>query len=193
MASGMARPEEHLSATACAILGELDPVADPQDSEAVGARCVDVPAHCWYPVMAGLASHGALLDWLSCVDPRDLSSMSPVAVDDSGAIGELQVVALVTRAEQDLLVRTVVGPEAQLDSVIPLFPSAAWHERESTEMFGIRFTGGDDRRLLLADLDVLTPLRRDFALTARMEKSWPGAAESGRRSRKPGVNPRWSI
>jgi NADH-quinone oxidoreductase subunit C len=50
-----------------------------------------------------------------------------------------------------------------IDSVVELWPTASWHERETAEMFGIEFTGHPDpRKLLLPEEWYVYPLRKDF-------------------------------
>jgi NADH-quinone oxidoreductase subunit C len=66
-----------------------------------------------------------------------------------------------------------------------VWPGAAWHERETHEMFGIDFEGFDDgsglglRPLLLPNGFEGTPLRKSFVLASRVSKAWPGAKEPG--------------
>jgi NADH-quinone oxidoreductase subunit C len=51
----------------------------------------------------------------------------------------------------------------QLDSCVPLFPGAEFHEREVYDFFGIVFRGHPDlRRILMPEDYVGWPLRRDF-------------------------------
>ena len=72
-----------------------------------------------------------------------------------------------------------------LDSIGDLFAGAGWHERESAELFGIEFIGGDRRRLLLgADIEG-APLRKDEVLAARTVEVWPGAKEPGETDASP--------
>ena len=95
---------------------------------------------------------------------------------------------------------------AAIDSLTPVFAGAAWHERETHEMFGIDVAGFDDgsglglRPLLLPDGFEGTPLRKSFQLAARASKPWPGGKEPGeghdsarspsrRRVQAPGVPP----
>jgi NADH-quinone oxidoreductase subunit C len=72
-----------------------------------------------------------------------------------------------------------------LASLTGVFAGAAWHERETHEMFGLEITGFDDgsglgiRPLLLPDGFEGTPLRKSFVLAARASKPWPGAKEPG--------------
>ena len=54
---------------------------------------------------------------------------------------------------------------ASIDSVVPMWPTADWHERETAEMFGITFNNHPDpRKLLLPDDWTVHPLRKDFSL-----------------------------
>lgn len=115
-------------------------------------------------------------DWLSVVDQTD-------AEEDPG----FDVVCQLIRTDpwERLLLRTRVADGASLASVTGTFRGAAWHERETHEMFGIDITGFDDgtgeglRPLLLPDGFEGTPLRKSFVLTARASKPWPGAKEPG--------------
>lgn len=50
-----------------------------------------------------------------------------------------------------------------IDSVVPLWPTADWHERETAEMYGITFNNHPDpRKLLTPDNWKIYPLRKDF-------------------------------
>lgn len=52
-----------------------------------------------------------------------------------------------------------------IDSVVSVWPTADWHEREAAEMFGIVFNNHPDpRKLLLPDHWNIYPLRKDFPL-----------------------------
>lgn len=107
------------------------------------------------------------------------------------------------QSHRHLLARTsldAVDPTLQTSTQI--FRGAAWHERETHEMFGIDFPGHPHLvPLLLSDEFVGHPLRKDFVLTARVSKSWPGAKEPGesghgaparRKMQPPGVpDPSW--
>lgn len=62
-----------------------------------------------------------------------------------------------------------------IDSLVPLFRGADWHERESWEMFGINFEGHPGLRHLYLPTEFEGfPLRKDFPLLAREVKPWPG-------------------
>ncbi len=61
---------------------------------------------------------------------------------------------------------------------IDTYPGAAWHERETHEMFGISFVGNDDMRHLYLPTDFEGhPLRKDYPLLARLVKPWPGIVD----------------
>ena len=89
------------------------------------------------------------------------------------------------RALRRKLFRTRVPDGSSLASLTGVFRGAAWHERETHEMFGLDFDGFDDgtglglRPLLLPDGFEGTPLRKSFVLAARASKPWPGAKEPG--------------
>ena len=70
----------------------------------------------------------------------------------------------------------------EVPSVESLWPGANWHERETFDMFGIRFSGSHDlRRILMWDDYPHHPLRKEFPL-AGIDVPLPGAdvaAETG--------------
>lgn len=162
--------------------------------DGAGTVCVDVPAERWHDALAAAREGLGLdfFDWLSGVDepaaePAAVDVVAHLVVSRSGGDGIGESAGLVR-----LLLRTrlLVG-ELTLASVTDLWPGAAWHERETAEMFGVDFTGFDDgarsldgeplglRPLLLPDGFEGTPLRKSFVLAARASKPWPGAKEPG--------------
>ncbi|SOD64690.1 NADH:ubiquinone oxidoreductase subunit (chain C) [Streptomyces zhaozhouensis] len=140
--------------------------------EAYGVLTVDVPAGDAWP--AALETARAELgcdffDWLSAVDEPGV-----------GLRVCAHVVALGTPPRR-LLLRTTVPHEApSLPTATGVFAGAAWHERETHEMFGVDFPGHPGLEpLLLPDGFEGHPLRKDFVLAARVAKQWPGAKEPG--------------
>lgn len=70
--------------------------------------------------------------------------------------------------------------EAEIATVVDLWPTADWHEREVYDMMGIKFTDHPDlRRILMWDGFPFYPLRKDFPLAGR-ESDMPDVAFSDR-------------
>lgn len=137
----------------------------------------------WVEACAGLASRGLpVVDWLTAIDRESGLELVACFVDPGAGDCELISCGL---DEHD----------PRVPSIAELFPGADWHERETSEMFGVRFDGRVSTKPLLLRSSAMTPLRRASALEARVETRWPGAEpDSGRRRRKlpPGVRPEWS-
>jgi NADH-quinone oxidoreductase subunit C len=57
-----------------------------------------------------------------------------------------------------------------LESVIDIWPSANWYEREAFDLYGIVFTGHPDLRRILTDYGFVgNPFRKDFPLSGNVE------------------------
>ncbi|KUM74114.1 NADH-quinone oxidoreductase subunit C [Streptomyces curacoi] len=107
-------------------------------------------------------------DWLS-------------AVDEPGTGFRVAAHVAALSPVRRLLVRTTVPHEAPtLPSAVGVYAGAAWHERETHEMFGVVFADHPALdHLLLPEGFEGHPLRKDFVLAARVAKAWPGAKEPG--------------
>lgn len=80
---------------------------------------------------------------------------------------------------------TVSEDDATAPSVVDLWATADWHEREVYDMMGIQFPGHPDfkevghlRRILMWDGYPFHPLKKDFPLAGR-ESNMPDVAFSG--------------
>ncbi|MFC8241041.1 NADH-quinone oxidoreductase subunit C [Streptomyces chartreusis] len=131
---------------------------------------VDVPPASW------LAALEAARDRLGCTYFDWLS-----AVDEPGTGFRVAAHVAALSPVRRLLVRTTVPHETPtLPTAVGVYAGAAWHERETHEMFGVDFTDhpGLDHLLLPENFEG-HPLRKDFVLAARVAKAWPGAKEPG--------------
>lgn len=145
-------------------------------------RRLDVELADWVSAVAAARDEGyTFFDWLSAVDETDRDPapgldvwchlVDPAPRDD--------------RDQATLLLRTTVPEGAALPSLTGVVAGAAWHERETHEMFGLAIDGFDDgsgrglRPLLLPEGFEGTPLRKSFVLAARATKPWPGGKEPG--------------
>lgn len=71
---------------------------------------------------------------------------------------------------QRVRVKVTTDEETTVPSVVGLFPSANWYERETWDMYGVMFEGHPDLRRLLSDYGFQGhPLRKDFPLTGYVE------------------------
>lgn len=160
-------------------------------TESFGDVTVSVPANHWISALTALRDSVGLtyFDWLS-------------AVDEGGSFSIYCHLYAPDRLGHVLVATDLPADEPALNTATGVFRGAAWHERETHEMFGIAFPGHPHLKpLLLSDEFVGHPLRKDFVLTARASKSWPGAKEPGesgdgspsrRKMQPPGVpDPEW--
>ncbi len=70
-----------------------------------------------------------------------------------------------------LRLRVYAGAAAPMvDSVIPVWASANWFEREAFDLFGVLFRGHPDLRRILTDYGFVGhPFRKDFPLSGQVE------------------------
>lgn len=67
-------------------------------------------------------------------------------------------------------IKTCVDEITPVDSLVEIYPSANWYERETWDMFGIFFTKHPDLRRILTDYGFQGhPLRKDFPLSGYSE------------------------
>lgn len=65
-----------------------------------------------------------------------------------------------------------------IDTLIPVYAGASWHEREVWEMYGIDIVGHPDKRVLYLPTGFEgNPLRKDYPLVSRRVKPWPGIVD----------------
>jgi NADH-quinone oxidoreductase subunit C len=166
--------------------GAVSEIGEPTANTALTVTA-DVPPGRWLEALTFARDELGcdFFDWLSAVD--ELADGFAVLVHLYSLAGRHHV-----------FVRTRVSRQApHLATATAVYRGAAWHERETAEMFGVAFDGHPDPApLLLPDGFDGHPLRKDFVLAARVAKPWPGGKEPGgaparRRLRPPGVPPGW--
>lgn len=137
-----------------------------------------VDAMDWVAVHSQLRDAGYALDYLTAVHNH----------------GEEFIVVTHLTGTDERNVRTVIT-DARIASLSEMFSTAQFHERETRQMFGITFAGLNNEALAFEGV-VEGALRKDFALTDRMNVDWPGAVEPDANARRrpslpPGVFAEW--
>lgn len=134
------------------------------------------------------------VDWLPSPFGRDMDSQEdlvvhgaeakepePMAQGYAGGETRLQLLARLYSLprEQGLILKADL-PDDDLSAPTwtGVFGGAAWHERETWEMFGVTFDGHPHlAHLYLPSGFEGHPLRKDFPLLARRVKPWPGIVD----------------
>jgi NADH-quinone oxidoreductase subunit C len=174
---------EQTADTAPALATEVARALGGQDvrasADGAGVACVDVPVTRWREAAQHLREETGLdfFDWLSAVDEPD--------GDPTGVDVVLHVSDSAEPARRLLLRTRVSETDLTVPSLTGVWAGAAWHERETHEMFGVGFsdyveaTGRPLRSLLLPEEFQGNPLRKSFVLAARVARPWPGGVEPG--------------
>ena len=102
-------------------------------------------------------------------------------------------------SREDLSESTILSTDVDsaIDSLVDVFPNVSFHEREVSQMFGVKFNGIKDESPAFEIELSGHPLRRDFALATRAGTEWPGAVEPDENAKRrpslpPGVLPEWT-
>jgi NADH-quinone oxidoreductase subunit C len=75
-------------------------------------------------------------------------------------------------------VKVQTDEDTAVPSVIPVYPSANWYERETFDLYGVLFSGHPDLRRILTDYGFAGhPLRKDFPLTGYVEVRYDDEAK----------------
>ena len=83
-----------------------------------------------------------------------------------------RLIYLLLSHEKNLRIKLCIDFESSksIPSIVKIFPSANWMEREVFDMYGIKFTNHPDLRRILTDYGFKGhPLRKDFPLTGHNE------------------------
>jgi len=78
---------------------------------------------------------------------------------------EVAYLLLSLKSRRRLRLRARLGEEGEIDTVVSVWGTANWHEREAFDLVGIRFRGHPDlRRIIMPEDYAGHPLRKDFPL-----------------------------
>jgi NADH-quinone oxidoreductase subunit C len=118
---------------------------------------------------------------------RFLALYSAVDQDPNGLEVLLHLLDVEVRPLRGVALQVALPADApSVPSLADLLPTAAWHERELHEMFGIAFPGHPGLEpLLLPPGFAGHPLRKSFPLAGRAA-AWPGDADPSGRVRRSG-------
>ena len=91
-----------------------------------------------------------------------------VAVDYLGDDQRFRIYYLLLSHENNLRIKVSINLsiDEKVPSIVKLYPSSNWMEREAFDMYGIKFKNHPDLRRILTDYNFKGfPLRKDFPLT----------------------------
>ncbi|MFN8027098.1 MAG: NADH-quinone oxidoreductase subunit C [Acidimicrobiia bacterium] len=145
---------------------------------------------CRYTLGLDFLSFVAGVDWMPAPkeggDDAGGDTSSPVQPTETtygvtGSDGRFQVFARVqsTSTNVGITLKVDVDEDALLvQSWVPVYPGADWHERETWEMYGFVFESHPAlRHLYLPTGFEGHPLRKDYPLLSRVVKPWPGLVD----------------
>jgi len=117
-----------------------------------------------------------ILGWLRDDPGHRYDLLADVTAVDFGGGRPLQVVYQLWSIphRRGLRVKCLLAPDAlEVDSVVGLWNSANWLEREVYDLFGVTFRGHPDLRRILMPHDYAEghPLRKDFPLRGRFSRA----------------------
>lgn len=135
-----------------------------------GELIVEVPANSYLDVAQTLRDHVDLgFDQLIDLCGMDYSSHS----GRTGGARFAAVIQLLSLANNWRLRLRVFAPDDAfplVDSLVGVWPSANWFEREAFDLFGIMFSGHPDLRRILTDYGFVGhPFRKDFPISGYVE------------------------
>jgi len=107
---------------------------------------------------------------------RQLSEITAIDFPDRKKRFEIVYILLSVQFNTRLIVKVCVDELTSVPSIVKVFPSAGWAERETWDMFGIFFSGNPDLRRILTDYGFEGyPLRKDFPLSGYVEVRYDSA------------------
>lgn len=110
--------------------------------------------------------------------PGEQEIITDPAIRQGGGTSRFSVFANLQNLETRSTLMLIADVEQNVPTITHVFPGADWHERETWEMYGFVFDGHPDlKHLYLPEEFEGFPLRKDFALPARLVRPWPGLVD----------------
>ena len=158
---------ETLEASLRAVLGEQ--IKDL--TLALGELTLQVKSEDYLPVMRALRDHADLcFEELIDLCGVDYSTYSDGAWDGARFAVVSHLLSLTHNWRLRVRVFAIDDELPLLASLIDVWPSANWYEREAFDFFGILFEGHNDLRRILTDYGFIGhPFRKDFPLSGFVE------------------------
>ena len=101
---------------------------------------------------------------------RQLIDITAVDYPENSKIFKLVYLLLSHEFNNRIKINYSVSENEIINSIVKIFPSANWMEREVFDMYGIKFKDHPDLRRILTDYNFVGhPLRKDFPLTGHNE------------------------
>src|SRR4051812_8872442 len=144
-------------------------------SEALGELTLEVKSEDYVAVAQTLRDSADLcFEQMLDLCGMDYSTYGDIPVDEQAGAGRFAAVLhLLSLAHNWRLRLRVFAPDGEfpiVPSIIDVWPSANWYEREAFDLFGIVFEGHPDLRRILTDYGFIGhPFRKDFPLSGYVE------------------------
>jgi len=104
------------------------------------------------------------------LDPLEVESDPEVAAHGLPRFAAVYQLLSITHNRRVMVRAFAEGNPPLLPSVVSVWPSANWYEREAFDLFGILFDGHPDLRRILTDYGFVGhPFRKDFPLIGHVE------------------------
>ena len=139
--------------------------------DSLGELTMEVPAEALGGLMIELRDHPRLR-FAQLIDLCGVDYAKYAAARDSAKRFAVVYHLLSIEHNQRLRVRVYCEEDEfpAVESVVEIWPSANWFEREAFDLYGIVFTGHPDLRRLLTDYGFVGhPFRKDFPISGNVE------------------------
>ena len=115
---------------------------------------------------------------LSVLKSEGWIQLSYLSVVDWIEDGEFELVYIVFNWETPVYIQVrcrLDRDNAEMESILPIYPGCKYYEREAHEFFGVKFPGNPDfeKQLILEEWDDIPPLRKDFDPQKYSDRKFP--------------------